>query len=162
MLNQEVTPEIIKEWKEIWIEYKDKIFPNRKSGKEVLAYLKREYILKEIKDETAKQVVIKNIIYNEPYADKLPVGEKPLVAVFIVENKDKGSVLYENQDEVFKGIEIFVGIDLVSGFFCVEGSSLLWEELFIHQGLDKKDIQNYYLVAKYISCLKKYGLLEGF
>lgn len=159
MLNQEVTPEKIKEWKEIWIEYKDKIFPNRKSGKDVLAYLKREYTLKEIKDETAKQVVIKNIIYNEPYADKLPVGEKPLAAVFIVENKDKGSVLYENQDEVFKGMEIFVGIDLVSGFFCVEGSSLLWEELFIHQGLDEKDIQNYYLVAKYISCLKKYGLL---
>ena len=32
-----------------------------------------------------------------------------------------------------------------------------WKEVW----LDEKDIQNYFCVAEYISCLKKFGLLES-
>ena len=157
MLMQEPTSEMVEEWKKIWIEYKDKLRPNRKSGKEVVEYLKNKYLLEELHDDNASQVVIDNLIYNKPLADKLPMGAEPSAVTFIIENKDNGKFLYENQDEIFKGNNIFVGVELESGFFCVEGSSLLWDELYAFQGLDEKDIRNYYCVAEYISCLKKFG-----
>jgi len=161
MLMQEPTPEMVERWKKVWIEYKDKLLPNRKSGKEVVEYLKNKYLMEALNDDNAKQVVINNILYNKPLADKLPMGVEPLVATFFIENKDNGKFLYENQDEIFKGNNVFVGVELESGFFCVEGSSLLWDELYAFQGLDEKDIQNYFCVAEYMSCLKKFGLLES-
>lgn len=161
MLMQGATPEMVKRWKEIWNEYKYKLVPNRKSGKEVVEYLKNKYLLKELHDGNAKRLVIDNVLCNEPYAEKLPIGAEPTAVTFIVENQDNGKFLYQNQDEVFRGNNIFVGVELETGFFCVEGSSLLWDELYIFQGLDEKDIQNYFCVAEYISCLKKFGLLES-
>jgi len=160
MLMQEATPEMVERWKEVWNKYKSKLLPNRKSGKEVVEYLKNKYLLEELHDDNAKQVVIDNVLYNKSYADKLPNGREPSAVTFVVQNEDKGKLLYENQDEVFKGNNVFVGVELESGFFYVEGSSLLWDELYVFQGLDEKDIQNYFCVAEYISCLKKFGLLE--
>ncbi|GAA0077635.1 hypothetical protein UT300005_20130 [Clostridium sp. CTA-5] len=160
MLMKEVTPEMVERWKKVWNKYKDKLRPNKKSGKEVVEYLKNKYHLEELHDDNAKQVVINNVLYNKLYADKLPMGAKPSAVTFVVENKDNGKFLYENQDEIFKGNNVFVGVDIESGFFCVEGSSLLWDELYVFQGLDEKDIQNYFCVAEYISCLKKFGLFE--
>ncbi|HHX87473.1 MAG TPA: hypothetical protein GX693_04745 [Firmicutes bacterium] len=61
---------------------------------------------------------------------------------------------------MFKGYKIFIGVDLSSGFYCIEGSSMLWDELCAFQGLDSKDIENYYCVAQYISCLKRINRLE--
>lgn len=136
MLMQEPTPEMVEKWKKIWIEYKDKLRPNRKSGKEIVEYLKSKYPLQELHDDNSKQVVIDNLIYNKHLADKLSVGAEPSAVTFIIENKDNGRFLYENQDEIFKGINIFVGVELESGFFCVEGSSLLWDELYAFQGMD--------------------------
>ena len=89
------------------------------------------------------------------------MGAELSAVTFIVENKDNGKFLYENQDEVFKGSNVFVGVELESGFFCVEGSSIIWDELYVFRDLDEKDIQNYFCVAEYISCLKKFGLLEN-
>lgn len=156
---QKATPEMIEEWKKVWNEYKDKLLPNRKSGKEVVEYLKSKYSLEELHDDNAKQVVINNVLYNKIYRDKLPTGTEPSSVTFIVKNQDNGESLYENQDEIFKVNKIFVGVELESGFFCVEGSSLLWDELCVFQGLDEKDIRNYFCVAEYISCLKKFGRL---
>jgi hypothetical protein len=161
MLMQKATPEIVERWKEVWNKYKDKLVPNRKSGKEVVEYLKNKYFLEELHDDNAKQVVINNVLYKKPYADKLPMGAELSAVTFIVENQVNGKFLYENQDKVFKGNNIFVGVEIESGFFCVEGSSLLWDELYVFRGLDEKDIQNYFSVAEYISCLKKFGLLES-
>ncbi len=158
---QKATPEMIKEWKKVWNEYKDKLLPNRKSGKEVVEYLKSKYSLEELNDDNAKQVVIKNVLYNKIYRDKLPTGEEPSAVTFIVKNQANGESLYENQDEIFKANKIFVGVELESGFFCVEGRSQLWDELYAFRGLDEKDIQNYFCVAEYISCLKKFGRLES-
>lgn len=160
MLMHEPTPEMVERWKEVWIEYKDKLLPNRKSGREAVEYLKNKYILEELNDDNIKQVVIDNLLHNKPLADKLPKGVEPSVVTFVIENKDNGKFLYENQDEIFKGNKVIVGVELESGFFYVEGSSLLWDELYAFQGLDEKDIQNYFCVAEYISCLKKFGFLE--
>lgn len=100
MLMQETTPEMVERWKEVWIEYKDKLLPNRKSGKEVVDYLKNKYPLEELYDDNAKQVVIDNLLYNRPLADKLPMGAELSVVTFVIENKDNGKFLYENQDEI--------------------------------------------------------------
>ena len=55
----------------------------------------------------------------------------------------------------FRGRPIFVGIELLSGFFCVEGSSLLWDELYVRRGLDRQDLQSPYCVAEYLACLQR-------
>lgn len=160
MLMQEATQEMLDAWKVTWNEYKDRLLPNRKSGTEIVAYLTDKYLLSDIHDAKRLDVVTENILNNEPLAEKLPAGKMPLPIAFFVENAGKGKILYDNQDEVFKEIKIFVGIDLTSGFFCVEGSSMLWDELCAFQGLDEKDIQNPFCVAEYISCLKRFGLLK--
>jgi hypothetical protein len=76
----------------------------------------------------------------------------------LIENTGPGTYLYENQDEVFTGNNIIVGIDLVTAYFLVEGSSLLWDELFAFRGLDNDDINHFYLVAEYIACTQKFGV----
>lgn len=161
MLMEKATPKMIEEYKETWNEYKDKLRPNKKSGKEVVEYLKDKYILEELHDDNARLTVIENVLYNNPYAEKLPMGAKPHAVTFAVKSEGNGKFLYEGQDEIFRGINIFVGVELESGFFCVEGSSLLWDELYAFRGLDEKDIQNYFCVGEYISCLKKYGLFQS-
>ena len=57
--------------------------------------------------------------------------------------------------------KIFVGVDLCSGFYIVEGSTMLWDELRAFQGVDEKDLGNYVVVADYISALQRFGKLES-
>lgn len=160
MLTREPTPEMIQAWKAAWNQYKDKLRLGRKSGAEMAGYLAGRYPLRPVEEETAKQAVIDNVIHNQPFAGKLPEGAAPSPVVFVVKNSAAGTSLYENQDEIFKGCAITVGIDLASGYYCVEGSSLLWDELCAFQGLDEKDLLNFYSVAAYVSCLERFGLLE--
>ena len=53
MLMQSATPEMVEKWKEVWNEYKGKLLPNRKSGKEVVEYLRNKYLLEELHDNNA-------------------------------------------------------------------------------------------------------------
>jgi hypothetical protein len=160
MLMQEATQEMFEAWKQTWNKYKGKLVPNRKTGEEIVAYLSSKYLLTEVYDDESLKIVTENILNNEHLAEKIPVGSKLLPIVFFVNNSGKGKTLYENQDEIFKDSKILIGIDLTSGFFCVEGSSMLWDELYSFQGLDEKDIQNPYCVAEYISCLDRFDLLD--
>lgn len=161
MLMYEATPEMVEEWKQIWTEFKYRLRPNRKSGLDVVSYLKNRYPVKELHDDRSKQIVIKNVLANKPYAEKIPNGKTPLAISFIMQNMGEGKKLYDAQDDVYRSCEIFVGIELASGCFFVEGSSHLWDELLAFQGLDAIDIENFYLVSEYISCLKRFGLLES-
>jgi len=81
---------------------------------------------------------------NEIFKNKLPSGVKPNPVTF-----------HYNHN----GSNILIGIDLSSGFYHIEDDESLWDEIFAFQGLDEDNIRNYYLVAEYISCLKKYGKL---
>ena len=96
---------------------------------------------------------------NNPHKEKLPDGKSPLPIVFRIGNISSGKRLYEQQDGIFKGSPIIVGIELETGFFHVEGSRELWDELFAFRGLDETDLENYYLVAEYIHSLRKFDLL---
>ena len=156
MLTQEATPALIKQWKAVFNEHHDKLRPNRKSGQELLDYLRGRYPLCERHDTAALEVVSENVLNNEPLREKLKPGKAPAPIAFTLPREGSALSLYAQQDPLFWGIDIFVGIDLESGFFHVEGSSLLWDELYAFRGLDERDIENYYCVAEYIACLERF------
>lgn len=161
MLTRRVTPELVKEWKETAAAYRPLINPDRKTGREVLAYLTGKYPVRELPAQSISEVIADNLLLNEANAKKLPAGKEPEAVGFLIENTGAGNVLYENQDEIFRGVPIIAGIELNSAYFIVEGSSLLWDDLFAFRGLDREDLENYYLVAEYVACLKRFGKLES-
>lgn len=160
MLTREVTPEMVAAWKDTFNQYRQQLRPNKKTGGEIIANIQQKYSITELKDETLKQVVLDNVLLNECHAKKIPGGKTPCANVFLIDDTGAGRSLYEHQDEIFKGNQILVGVELITAFFTVEGSSLLWDELFAFRGLDDDDLTNYYLVAEYIACLKKFDLLD--
>jgi len=160
MLTHEPSMQDIANWKQVFAAYRPRLKPNRTSGEELLAYLRSRYPLRMLHDSKADQVVIQNILLNESLASELPSGAAPKPVCCIVEPVGSGEALYREQDACFAGIEIFVGIDLVTGYFCVEGSSRLWDELYAFRGLNENDLANYYSVAEYIACLERFDLLD--
>ena len=159
MLTQEPTAEIVREWQKIHREYAGTLRPNRRSGPEVVEYLLSRYPAVEETDPKLRQVVIDNVLNNEHDAMKLPEGAVPKAAVYSIPDTGTGKPLYAQQDAVFQGIPILVGVELVTGFFLVEGSSLLWDELLAFRGLDTDDLTNFYLTAEYVGCLQRFGKL---
>jgi hypothetical protein len=157
MLMHEPTPEMIKEWKAIWREHKDKLCPNKKSGDEIVKYLVSKYPLKELLDEHATKMIIDTVMSNDHITEKIPKGITPTAVAFLIENRDEGRMLYEKQEEIWNSCDIFVGIELASGYYQVEGSSFLWDELCAFQGLDKRDIENFFCVAQYVYAIEKFG-----
>lgn len=149
MLMQPPSRSMLKEWQQVWNDYREQLKPNRKSGRELLVYLYKVYPLEEIHETEAAQVVAGNVMENWFYAEKLH-GAPPNPAAFYVRDEGKGVELYRQQDNLFRGQRIFVGIDLTSGFYCVEGSSLLWDELCAFQGLDGAGLKN----AACVACCK--------
>ena len=160
MQTTHVTDEEIASWKRIYAEYKSKLKPNRITGAALYAYLESRYPLRPLDDARANQVVVSNILENSCFARDLPPDALPEPVCCTIERNGAGAKLYESQDEIFSGIDIFVGIDLASGYFTVEGSSLLWDELYAYRGLNEPELENYYSVAEYVSCLSRFGLLE--
>ena len=160
MLMQEATPEMVDTWKSVYAEYRARLTPNRKPAQQIIDYLKGQYPVAEVTDENWKQIVIDNVMSHECHSEKLPAGRAPTAVVFFIQNTGAGKRLYEKQDALFKAQTIFAGIELETGFFHVEGSRELWDELFAFRGLDKTDLCNFYLVAEYVSCLKRFGMLN--
>lgn len=152
------TKEMIERWKKIHEMYKNKLSPNRKSGKELVNYLKSRYVLTEIKDEKILSITTMNVLMNAFSNEKLPKGVSPNPVTYYMENEGLGYTLYEKQEAEFAGTKILIGIDLSSSMYYVEGSSLLWNELCAYQGLDTYDIENYYCVAEYIQCLEQFDM----
>lgn len=146
MQREAVTSQKIEQWKLIYKEYKDKIKPNRKTGEEIINYLKSKYELNSLDDDHAKEIVYQNVMQNKVFKNKLSFGVKPEPVTFYC---------------IHNGSNLFIGIDLSSGFYHIEDDESLWDEICAFQGLDEDDIKNYYLVAEYISCLKKCGKLEA-
>lgn len=138
MLRQEATPEMVKKWKKIYDERRDTLTPNRKTGKEVEEYLRQHYSVTPVNTEDENQKVIYNIMHNRVFYEKLPKGVMPSPVTYYIQEH-----------------EAFVGIDLVSGYFCVEDSEKLYDELFAFRGLDEIDLENIFMVAEYINCTKE-------
>ena len=160
MLTRKATPELVRQWKDTAETYRPLLTPNKKTGAGILAYLTGKYPVRELRVDSLRDVVEDNILSNECHARKMPAGTTPEVSGFIIENTGTGTYLYENQDEMFRGRTIIAAVELHSGYFLVEGSSLLWDELCAFRGLDEEDLTNYYLVAEYVGCLKQFDLLD--
>lgn len=160
MLTRKVTPELIREWKDTSATYRPLLHPNKKTGREILAYLTGNYPVKELPAGSINEVIADNVLLNDWNARKMPAGTIPEAAGFVIENTGTGKHLYENQDAFFRGTSIIAGVELHSAFFLVEGSSLLWDELFAFRGLDEEDLTNYYLVAEYVACLNRFDQLD--
>jgi hypothetical protein len=153
-------PEDVSAWQQTFAAYRSRLRPNRISGAELYEYLVSRYPFLPLKDERADRVVRGNILKNKCFADELPKGGQPTHVCGVIAREGTGMELYRTQDGVFSGCDIFVGIDLVTGYFTVEGSSLLWDELYARRGLNERDLTNPYCVAEYVSCLKRFGSLE--
>ncbi|WP_324359744.1 hypothetical protein [Acetivibrio sp.] len=167
MITEKPTIDMLEEWKSIWMQYKDMLKPNRKSGKELIEYLQNKYILTEINEKRALDAIIYNVTMNKVHAEKLPAGKTPIPRAFYLERAGNGEIFYRDEnkdpDDVWNGsiTKIFTGIDEVTGFFMVEGSTMLWDEMCAFQGLDEKDLQNFVCVAQYINALKRFDLLKN-
>ena len=166
MITREPTKEMLAEWRAIWSCYKDRIRPNRKTGAQVLEYLQARYPLTEIFDPEARQVIADNVTMNEFLAQKLPAGAAPDPRAFYLENAGEGSRFYlpQNRDDASLWGDdvqrIFVGVDLASGFYLAEGSTLLWDEMCAFQGVDEKDLQKCVIVAQYIGALRRLNAMD--
>lgn len=136
MLVKAATPELIEEWKNIYEQYHPFLIPNRKSGEELITYLESRYQVKPIQNDEAKQIVIDNIMSNLAFKEKLPEGSVPIPKTYTI------------------GDAIFVGIDIITGYFHVEGSEEIYDDLYAYRGLDEKDLENYFMVAEYVACAK--------
>ncbi len=145
------------EWRKIHKHYKDVLTPNRKSGKEVLEYLQTKYFLDEINEEIAFNAVCETVLKNEFQKQKLPPNLQPEPKTFILKNEGNGKIIYDNQENIWENCPIFIGVDLSSGYVQIEGSCLLYDEIYAFQGIDKFDIENCVRVAEYIDCIKRFN-----
>lgn len=145
------------EWRKIHNQYKDKLTSNRKSGKEVLDYLQKKYLLDEFNEERAFRAVCETVLNNEFQKQKLPPNSQPKPKTFILKNEGNGKYIYDNQEEIWENCPVFVGIDLSSGYVQIEGSCLLYDEIYAFQGIDEYDIENCVRVADYIDCVKRFN-----
>lgn len=136
MLTVEPTKEMIEEWKRIYRRNKGKLHPNRKTGLQVDAYFKRKYAFELFESPEKNEVVFLCIMENEYDREKLPIDALPEIQ------------LYKKED-------VWVGIDLKSGYFMVESLNEekmkeIYDDLFLYRGLDQKDLENFFLVAEYV------------
>lgn len=129
MITTEVTSEQIENWRKIYSENKNKLVVNRISGKALDNYFVEKY--HPIKEAPSRFVDI--VILNAKENNE----QEPIVSAYELEGN------------------IYVGIDLNSGFFQVECEDVdkmraVWDDLFLARGLSEKDIDNYVIVAQYI------------
>lgn len=145
MLTHEPTPELIAEWKRIFESARPHLQPNRKSGIEVDAYFRAHYPHEVFQDAHFCEIAASNILLNEALAEKLPPGMLPEITAY-------------------RTGDVLVGIDLVTGFIHAECEDIekvipIHDDLFVYRGLDEADLQNFFLVAEYVSLSGEKGYL---
>lgn len=72
MLTQEAAADMVEEWKKLYDEHRGFLYPNRKTGKELDAYVRDKYEVHPIQTKEADNVVIENIMCNRVFKEKLP------------------------------------------------------------------------------------------
>ncbi len=158
MILDQPSEEQFQEWVKVWQEYSPKLKPNRRSGIEVARYILKKYRTEEVKDPIKAGQYAMSIMMSSYQRSKLPEDIEPDPKIFKILSEGPGAELYDKKDEIFKDVkDIIVTVDIASGLYAVEGSSLLWDELCAYQGLDKDDLQNPVAVAEYVECMKKFG-----
>lgn len=106
MLTHKATAADIAEWKEIFEACRGRLSPNRRSGEELAAYLRARYPVSSLSGERELGVVRDNVLRNECFKEKLPEGKAPRPVAFMLKDKET---------------DIFIGVELETGYFLVEG-----------------------------------------
>ncbi|MGN0517667.1 MAG: hypothetical protein ACI4II_02955 [Acutalibacteraceae bacterium] len=138
MLTSAPTKKQIEEWKRVFREKGAFLKPNRISGKQLDSYFREKYSPKREDIDSLKEAIYLNKTEQD--------GDIP---------KDISHIVtYVVNDD------IYVGIDLYSGFFQVECEEIsrmssVYDDLFLTRGLDEKDLQNFFLTAQYIQLIEK-------
>ena len=88
---------------------------------------------------------------------KLPSNLQPEPRTFILKNEGNGKTIYDNQEDIWENCRIFIGIDLSSGYVQIEGSCLLYDEIYAFQRIDEYHIEKCVRVAEYIECIKRFN-----
>ena len=119
MITTEVTSEQIENWKKIYSENKNNLVVNRISGKELNDYFVEKYH----PTKEAPSQFVDTVILNTKENGK----QEPIISAYILAGN------------------IYVGIDLNTGFFQVECEDIdkmkiIWDDLFIVRGLSEEDI----------------------
>lgn len=130
MITSEVTEEQLALWKETYRLHGGSLKPNRISGAKLDGYFRNKYTPIPTENENFREAVYLN-------AKDTGNSDEPRVSVYTL---DDG---------------VYVGIDIVSGYFQVECEDIekavpIWDDLFITRGLSETDIENYVIAAQYI------------
>lgn len=133
MLTSEVDEKKLKLWKELYKKYSDSLKPNRISGRDLNIYFQKNYSAKNYDNVVFKKVVHLN---SKEYFHENAGDVNDIVAYTL------------NGD-------IFVGIDLKTGFFHIESDDVnksipIFDDLFITRGLSKDELQNFVIVGQYL------------
>ena len=153
MIKHPLTKKELKERKELYEKAKNTLTPNKKSGEEILSYLKSHYPTEEIPENG---LILYNLLENDFHRQKLS-GKTPKALLFRIKNEGTGKALYENQDEEFLGSDILLGIELETSFVFCEGSSALMDEMTAFAGLDAFDLENVIVTTEYLFAREKYA-----
>lgn len=151
------------QWRKIWEAEREKLEPNRKSGRQLLDYLRALYTLEPADSGEILEIIAGNVTGSSHCSGKLPHGAEPEPAAFFVLDRGNGSILYQERDALDRLADrILVGVDMASGCYHVEGSERLWDELCAYQGLDAADIENYVCGAQYVQCAAQRDRIIGY
>ena len=140
MLTHKATAADIAEWKEIFEACRGRLSPNRRSGEELAAYLRARYPVSSLSGERELGVVRDNVLRNECFKEKLPEGKAPRPVAFMLKDKET---------DIFIGVELETGYFLVEGVerstgeFCAEKTERLYDELVAFRGWTKKTSETF-------------------
>jgi hypothetical protein len=160
-------------------DYAKQLKPNLRSVTELLAIIKHKYPCEEDLSQEAQDLVRGNVLFNAYFAKKLPESHETKAVMLQLKKEDSALPLYENQEreyqeywkktkesfplfkvEPYQEGPIFVGAELNSGYFFVEGSKKLLEEATVLRGLDKEELKKPFVVLNYINSLTIYNVLN--
>lgn len=117
--------------------------------------------MEETFEHEACAVVEENVVRNEYNAEKLPPGEKPRPRAFFVKNTGAAP-----RSTSWRPRRTRAGIQTGflsawtrrPGYFYVEGSQELWDELFVYRGLDALDLRNFALTGQFVDLCRRRGI----
>ncbi len=131
MITSAATEEQLAFWQRIHRLFSSRLQPNRICGAALDLYFREQYAPQPIQSQAFADVVRENALELSSASAKTDV------------------VTYLLPDDVY------VGIDIVSGFFQVESPHIekmisVWDDLFVTRGLSAADLKNYVLTAQYV------------
>lgn len=133
MITAPVSKDKLDRWKQIWQEKAPSMKPNRISGSQLNEYFQGKYSPTLYANKRFQRVVKWNL--TELYG-KVAAGTANIICYLV-------------------DADVYVGIDLVTGFFHIESKHIekcipIYDDLYVKRGLDKSDLQNYVLVGQYM------------